>query len=45
MPLSPTKIDEREFLLRYFSAASPSFGRENIEALWLLSSMKDEAES
>jgi mannose-6-phosphate isomerase-like protein (cupin superfamily) len=32
------------FLLRYFSAASPSFGREETERFWPLNSMKDEQE-
>ena len=31
-------------LLRYFSAASPSFGREETERFWPLNSMKDEHE-
>ena len=32
------------FLLKYFSAASPSFARGETEALWPLSSMKDEGQ-
>jgi mannose-6-phosphate isomerase-like protein (cupin superfamily) len=31
-------------LLRYFSAASPSFGREETERLWPLSGARDEQE-